>query len=391
MRAWYEAGRAALGGNDTNGTSTPCGEGGVAGVWFARAGAARYAREREAMTSRQPGTVPPGSTAGVGVPGGGDRAAGDHPGGDYAADDHPGGDRAGAALTAQDWLLRLLPLTLRVIVGRAGLRGAVGALRWNGPLHRDALAVGVVLEVLIVTMLVILLVRHRSGNQEQTAVKLRGVLLFTLGAGGVAVAVLLVVGLHLHVFIRQARPRPRTPPQATPSGLIRPRTGPGAAPPISLTVLLYALLVVLVLAGIAVSIWLARRLRPPAAHRAGDDELIAEDPERLREAVESGRSALRTVDDARAAIIACYLAMEASLAERGAARGVAGTPGELLTRATERGLVRGAAAGRLTALFYEARFSSHPLGHGQRDAAEQALDELAADLAEAERPEGAAR
>ena len=75
--------------------------------------------------------------------------------------------------------------------------------------------------------------------------------------------------------------------------------------------------------------------------------------------------------------------METSLAERGAARGAAGTPGELLTRATERGLVRGTAAGRLTALFYEARFSSHPLGHRQRDAAEQALDELAADLAEA--------
>ena len=334
------------------------------------------------MTSRQPGTVPRGSTAGVGVPGGGDRAAGDR----------AGGDRAGAALTAQDWLLRLLPLTLLIIAGLAGLRGAVGDLQWNGPLHRDALAVGVVLEILIVTMLVILLVRHRSGSQEQTAVKLRGVLLYALGAGGVAVAVLLLVGLHLHVFIRQARPRPRTPPQATPSGLIRPRTGPGAAaPPIPLTVLLYALLVVLLLAGIAVSIWLARRLRPPAARRAGDDDFIAEDPERLREAVESGRSALRTVDDARAAIIACYLAMEASLAERGAARGVAGTPGELLSRATERGLVRGTAAGRLTSLFYEARFSSHPLGRRQRDAAEQALDELAADLAEAERAEGAAR
>ena len=240
-------------------------------------------------------------------------------------------------------------------------------------------------------MLVILLVRHRSGSQEETAVSLRGVLLYALGAGGVGGAVLLVVGLHLHVFIRQARPRPRISPQATPSGLIRPRTGPGAAPPIPLTVLLYALLVVLVLAGIAVSIWLARRLRPPAARRAGDDDFIAEDPERLREAVESGRSALRTVDDARAAIIACYLAMEASLAERGAARGVAGTPGELLSRATERGLVRGTAAGRLTSLFYEARFSSHPLGRRQRDAAEQALDELAADLAEAERAEGAAR
>ncbi len=43
--------------------------------------------------------------------------------------------------------------------------------------------------------------------------------------------------------------------------------------------------------------------------------------------------------------------------------------------------MRGTAAARLTALFYEARFSSHPLGRGQRDAAEQALDELALVLA----------
>jgi hypothetical protein len=155
---------------------------------------------------------------------------------------------------------------------------------------------------------------------------------------------------------------------------------------VPVTVLLYALLVVVLLAGVAVSIWWARRLRPAIALRA--DEVIAEDPEQLREAVESGRSALRTVDDARAAIIACYLAMETTLAERGTARGAAGTPGELLTRATEAGLVRGTAAGQLTSLFYEARFSSHPLGHQQRDAAERALDELAADLAETE---GAAR
>ena len=150
-----------------------------------------------------------------------------------------------------------------------------------------------------------------------------------------------------------------------------------------MTVLLYALLIAVLLAGVAASIWWARRLRPTIAFRG--DELIAEDPEGLREAVESGRSALRTVDDARAAIIACYLAMETSLAERGTARGVADTPGELLTRATEAGLVRGTAAGRLTALFYEARFSSHPLDHRQRDAAKRALDELAADLAEAEK------
>lgn len=306
------------------------------------------------MTSRQPGTTPPGTT-----------------------------------LTAQDWLLRLLPLTLLIVAGLAGLRGAVGDLRWNGPLHRDALVVGVALEAVIVTMLVILLIRRRSGSQEATAVKLRGVMLYVLAAGGVAVAVLMAAGLHLHVFTRVRRPRIIRVPEPTSSGTIRPRPGPGAPPPISLTVLLYAVLVAVLLAGIAVSIWLARRLRPPVARRASGDDFIVEDPERLREAVESGRSALRTVDDARAAIIACYLAMEASLAERGAARGVAGTPGELLIRATERGLVRGTAAGRLTALFYEARFSSHPLGHQQRDAAEQALDELAADLAEAAEAEGA--
>ena len=322
------------------------------------------------MTSRQPGTTPPGTTGHVGTADG----AGDH---------------GKPALTAQDWLLRLLPLTLLVVAGLAGLRGAVGGLQWDGPLHRDALVVGAVLEVVIVTMLVILLIRHRSGSQETTAVKLRGVLLYLLAAGGVAIAVLTAAGLHLHVFTRVRRPRIIRVPVPTFSGTIRPRPGPGAAPPISLTVLLYVLLVAVLLAGIAVSIWLARRLRPPAVRRASGDDFIVEDPERLREAVESGRSALRTVDDARAAIIACYQAMETSLAERGAARGVAGTPGELLTRATERGLVRGTAAGRLTSLFYEARFSSHPLGQPQRDAAEQALDELAADLAEAERAEGA--
>ena len=317
------------------------------------------------MTSRQPGSEPPGTTGPV------------------------DGDHGEAALTAQDWLLRLLPLTLLVIVGLAGLRGAVGALRWNGPLHQDALIVGAVLEIVIVTMLVILLIRRRTGSQEATAVKLRGVLLYVLGAGGVAAAVVMVAGLHLHLFSQRVRPRSIRVPVATPSGSIRPRLGAGPVPHISLTVLLYALLVALLLAGIAVCVWLARRLRLPTARRDDGDDFIAEDPERLREAVESGRSALRTVDDARAAIIACYLAMETHLAERGAARGAAGTPGELLTRATERGLVRGTAAGRLTALFYEARFSSHPLGHRQRDAAEQALDELAADLAEAEGAEGA--
>jgi hypothetical protein len=93
---------------------------------------------------------------------------------------------------------------------------------------------------------------------------------------------------------------------------------------------------------------------------------------------------MAALDDARAAIIACYEAMEQQLAERGAARGVAGTPDELLRRATSQKIITGTGARRLTTLFYEARFSTHALGPGTRDAAVRALDELAAELDRAE-------
>ena len=48
-------------------------------------------------------------------------------------------------------------------------------------------------------------------------------------------------------------------------------------------------------------------------------------------------------------------------------------------------VLRGTAAARLTALFYEARFSTHPVSVGQRDAALAALDELSAELGSAVR------
>jgi len=287
----------------------------------------------------------------------------------------------GATPTRQYWL-RLLPLALLIILGLAGLRGAVATPRWDGPLHRDGVAVGVALEVVLLTLFLVTIRRTASGSQEAVPRKLRGLLLFALGAGAVAVAVATLVGLHLHVFA----PPPKTPrrpaaPTATPSPpVLRPGPGHGTFFHIPVAALLYTLLIVVLLTGLVLSIWWARRLRPSIGSR--EDGFIAHDSEDLREAVESGRSALRTVDDARAAIIACYVAMETSLAERGAARGIADTPDELLARARQSGIVRGTAAARLTALFYEARFSSHPLDQRQREAAERALDELAAALAE---------
>jgi hypothetical protein len=192
----------------------------------------------------------------------------------------------------------------------------------------------------------------------------------------------LIANLHLHFFIKPrelpARRRPVFPHPPSPRA-----RGGGGGISIPIGSILYGLLIAVLVAAVVISIWWAARLRRPAVPRPMGD--IAEDSAGLREAVESGRAALATqIDDARAAIIACYLAMERSLADRGTARAAADTPDELLARAVSSGLVRGDAARRLTALFYEARFSSHPLGPGQRDAASRALDDLAAELAGAE-------
>jgi hypothetical protein len=297
------------------------------------------------------------------------------------------GPRAGPG---PSWPL-VLPLTLLVILGLAGLRGAVIAPRWNGPLRHDGAVIGLALEV-ILGVLLVLTIRRRSRAMRgailggvpvnDVAAKLREVLTVVLGSGMIAVAVAIFLTFHLHLGGR-VQPAPTVSvkpiPKRTP---LPPGPQPGAGFHIPLTVILYVLLVVLLVAAVLLSVWWSRRFGPSFGGRTSG--FLAEDPEDLREAVESGRLALRTLDDARAAIIACYVAMETSLAERGAARAVADTPDELLARATTSGLVRGTAAARLTALFYEARFSSHPLGRGQRDAAEQALDELAAALASPE-------
>ena len=281
----------------------------------------------------------------------------------------------------------VLPLALLIILGMAGLRGAVTQPHWNGPLRHDGLAAGLALEAVLGVLLVITIRRRSASLAAQTvnevAAKLRSVLIFMLSAGMIAVAVVIIIGLHLHLFTQAAKPSAVT---HLPTRKALPRTSQHPSTfHVPVAPLLYALLILVLLAAVALSIWWSRRFRLPGGP-GKDGGLIAEDPEDLREAVESGRSALRALDDARAAIIACYAAMETSLAERGTTRAVADTPDELLARATQSGLVRGSAAARLTALFCEARFSSHPLGRSQRDAAERALDELAAALAQ---PQGA--
>jgi hypothetical protein len=296
-------------------------------------------------------------------------------------------------MTARQQIARLLPLVLLVVLVIAGLRGAVPAPRWNGPLKADGIAIGLALEVIFGAALFAVRRRDKAAQRATAALPydataaeqdiqppqaLRFTLKYVLSACLIAVAVVILTDLHLHFFSKPGK----LPPQPVgPEHTLKPLKptvgGGGGSLHIPWGPILYTLLVIAIVAAVAVSIWWSTRLRRPAQSAFIEDVT----GEELREAVAEGRAALARIDDARAAIIACYVAMERSLAERGTARAAADTPDELLSRAVAAGAVRGGAAGRLTALFYEARFSTHPVQAGQRDAASAALDELAAELA----------
>ncbi|MFF2195310.1 DUF4129 domain-containing protein [Streptomyces sp. NPDC058157] len=141
--------------------------------------------------------------------------------------------------------------------------------------------------------------------------------------------------------------------------------------------------VLLAVALVLAALWLRRYLaRPPGpaapaayAPPEGDGD---GDRERLAEAVDSGRRALLLDGaDVRAAVIACYGAMEESLAGSGVARHASDSPQELLERALAGGLPAATAATELTALFREARYSTHPMDAGHRDRAGAALAAIA--------------
>src|ERR1700719_3423299 len=80
-------------------------------------------------------------------------------------------DAGPSAGPGPSWPL-VLPLTLLVILGLAGLRGAVTAPRWNGPLRHDGLAIGLALEVILGVLLAL---TYRRRSRAMRAALLGGV------------------------------------------------------------------------------------------------------------------------------------------------------------------------------------------------------------------------
>jgi hypothetical protein len=172
------------------------------------------------------------------------------------------------------------------------------------------------------------------------------------------------------------RTQPRTAAQAHPGAL----AGGGAVPPrLPATAhgspwpLIAGMLIALALL-VALTAW-SRHARRRPAWPPGDRARLA-----LGDSLAAGRAALAGPRDPRAAIIACYAAMERGFAAAGSAPAAADTPTEVLARATGAGLVRSGSAVRMAGLFRRARYSSEPMTSADSAAAAAALDQMQADL-----------
>jgi Domain of unknown function (DUF4129) len=296
--------------------------------------------------------------------------------------------RRGAA-PVSSWARLALAAGLLAVVA-VGLRVDPRPPALDGPFRHDGLLVGAVLEAVLACLLVALVVRRsRAPRDALLAARLRRLLTYVVGIGLVTIPAAYLLSRHLH--LRSPRPPRLIPVKAGLPGVGHPAGGYVAAWVVVIILgvlvaaaLIYALVRLFPLGRGFWAGWRWQAERTVIEPAAGDDE------SRLREAVESGQSALRRLDDARTAIIACYVAMEESLARAGTARAAADTPDELLARAADRGLVTGGAAAWLTALFYEARFSSHPMPPNARGAAALALSELAESLGDPDAARAAA-
>lgn len=131
----------------------------------------------------------------------------------------------------------------------------------------------------------------------------------------------------------------------------------------------WTLLAIVVLAVVAGAIFIAMRSRRRPREESADRAV-------RRAAVEAAIDAIERRDDPRRAVIAAYTAMEQVLAAHGVARANTEAPREYLYRLLVTTSPAEREARTLTALFEEARYSTHRLPDQARDDALSALGKL---------------
>jgi Domain of unknown function (DUF4129) len=207
----------------------------------------------------------------------------------------------------------------------------------------------------------------------------------------VIVAWLLIVTLLIQLFVRHgASPSAPTPaPTAPPSG--RATGQPPEQHPQNNTGDLFAILLaatipmLLVIVTGSVIMW-RRRWRATTPGAIADHHFESPTPApRSASLVRAAELGLAEIGDLnrepRAAIIACYAAMERELANiPGAAPQDFDTPTEVLVRAVEHQALHADNAAQLVNLFEEARFSPHVMNEGHREVAVNVLRLVLAEL-----------
>lgn len=276
--------------------------------------------------------------------------------------------------------LRVVLVVALLLLAAMGLSGA-GALhpRLDGPLvgEREAALVATV-ALAAIGIWAATKVRRREEDDEdegpvdQSAIGIKPLLV------ALAVGLVVAVVIALLIVLILSQHHPLTAPPSTPTfdedGPVQPAPVP-APGPLSHGSPLDVAIVVLALAALAAALFLRPRRRPARP----DDAPTAEDEDTVDRAVTAAIAALdEDVVDDRSAVLAAYAAMERELAARGTPRAQTETPSELVLRAAADGRLDPGPARRLLELFAEARFSSHPVGPGHREAALAALRELRA-------------
>jgi Domain of unknown function (DUF4129) len=188
---------------------------------------------------------------------------------------------------------------------------------------------------------------------------------------GVLLAVAAIITPFAVLFTRHTRKTPPRPLPGGPGGGSFRLTAP-SAPSSAWPVIAGMAIAIAVVLALTV---LSRRRRLADAPQDRDRRLAG-----LLDSLAAGRGALAAGGEPRQAIIACYVAMERGFAAAGSAPTAADTPAEVLTRASEAGLIRSGSAGTLTGLFRRARYSSAPMTSADSAAAAAALDQMRGDL-----------
>ncbi|MCX4745511.1 DUF4129 domain-containing protein [Kitasatospora sp. NBC_01287] len=293
----------------------------------------------------------------------------------------PGAGRPGAQEAARAAQLRRV-LAVGAVAGLAfaalELRPDSGLLSGgDGPLSRPFLP----LLLLALGWLVLLertLRRYRGqlGRADRLSARAD-----RLRAAALRLLPVLAVGLPvLLLLLRHWTPTHSSPPEEAPTAPLPPHLAEGGSDPLGFLKPVALVLLALLLAVGAVRVWrLLRRLPKPRLPHGATTRTRTDERE-LARAIASARRALLNAHDARTAVIACYLAMEDSLAASGIERRIADSPTDLLHRATTTGTLHGPAATTLTDLFREARYSQHPMDHTHLHHARTALDTIATQL-----------